>query len=584
MAKNSVLVPVLAGILGVAVVGSGIGYYVVSNNDSAEVSDKEKDGEKKDKKSGNSAVLSVDEVAKNIESQIDRAQKITNGELETGYKGEISYTAPTSGDVASMGIKSVTVGVEAKQKDKMSGMDYTVAYDSKNVLTLDMVVDNESETAYVKIPELSDAYLYGTADEIETFMNESLLGSSSSLYSANPDMSSSFSGDLDDYDLDAEDAFEASAYTDAGAMSVTSAAATNTAPDLDALGSIDYGALFEDLASYADTVKENAPAAADAEDYTVTSGEESITLTTKRYTVTADDAKKIADAVIAKAKADETLKEFFTSAGATEADYNSMFDSFSTEEITGDDVLTVDVYYNGEEVQGINMYDAAEQEQNKIYMVMASDNEKMIVDGSFTEDGTEEMDASGLITIKDKVMNGSVSFSAPNENMSYTITYNGLTATDDAVNGSISVAGSAEGSDFDMTMTLDCKGEDSDITITGSTAGSDIGTVNMKIQQTDASDISIPTGTGYKFTDEAELQKYTEGCDIEGWMATLKDALGEELYNSLFGASGTGTDMSSGMTGYDDDYGYDEDDWSDWQDIDDLEDHDDDHDDLTLGA
>ena len=72
----------------------------------------------------------------------------------------------------------------------------------------------------------------------------------------------------------------------------------------------------------------------------------------------------------------------------------------------------------------------------------------------------------------------------------------------------------------------------------------------MKVtsSKTEASDVEMPGADSkvYNALDENELNEYLQGCDLEGFQTKMKDALGEEMYNSLFGAAAGG--------GYGDDY------------------------------
>lgn len=71
MVKNKVLTPVLAGVLGLSIVGSGLGYYFV-NKDS-------NDG----KTEGGKAKLT--QVADNINNTLGTAEKAIKGELDFAY-------------------------------------------------------------------------------------------------------------------------------------------------------------------------------------------------------------------------------------------------------------------------------------------------------------------------------------------------------------------------------------------------------------------------------------------------------------------------------------------------------------------
>ena len=495
MLKKSVLTPVLSGVLAVTVVGSGVGYYNVF------VKDKGADTEevKKSAKNGKTAVLTVDEAAKTLGTTLEKAQEVAKGTTDTGYKATVGYSAPSDGEIGQLGLKDIAVSAEAKQKDKMTGLDYIISYDSSDVLPLNVVYDNDSQTAYIKIPELSDAYLTGTVDQINEMM-----GSSLDSYTSMAGMDNPLSGDA----------------------------------DLSALENYDFAALMEDLLSYADTVKENVPEAKDGENYTVEKDGVSIELTTKSYTVTTEDAKKVADAVIAKGKADSTLKDLFTQMGVSDSDYESIWDELDMSDAE-DETVNIDVYYKVGNVAG---FKAVNSDGEEMRCIAASDEKNVIIDCdlSSVEDSTFVM--SGLVTYENDTLDGSINVDAADMNM--VINYNSVKVTEDSANGTMTISASQGGEAvMDMSCTLDVSGNQGTITYTGSAEGQSIGTITVKVEETNASDISVPTGTMYNFTNEEELRKYADGCDVEGWQNKLKTALGDELFNQIFGSS-----MSSGSS------------------------------------
>lgn len=533
MIKKSFLTPVLAGVLAVTVVGSGVGYYfefVKDNGGKAE-----KDGGKDGK---SNASLTIDQAASNIEDQLDKVQQIAKGDLEGGYSMEVSYTP--GADVPD--VKAVAMSVEAKQKDKLSAMDYSIKYDSQNVVSLNVVYDNENETAYVKAPELSDAYVTATMADVESAMKD--------VYG------------LDSYGADAS--------------------ATTDTPNVDALENIDFDALFTDIESYGDTIKENAPAATDGANRKVEQGGKSVELTTKAYTVTYDDFVKVINAISDKWKSDETMKSFMVdSLGADEEEYNNMWDSMLEESTEGtDETINLEIYYNGDEIQGIGMKNPEEGgEPEEVYAICAATDDAYIVDWSFMEEDGTGMTAAGALTLDGDTLDGSISVVSYSEDYSsydyenpdgelpimqetVTFTCDQLTATDDSLTGTMKITAD----DGEMVYTFNNSGDNFDMSFSMKADGEDFGTFNMKGQTTDASDITIPTGTMYNAADENELNSYLEGCDVEGWQASVKEILGEELYNEIFGSEvedygdyDFSQDYGGGVGDYDfDDYDFDD--------------------------
>lgn len=288
--------------------------------------------------------------------------------------------------------------------------------------------------------------------------------------------------------------------------------------------------------SYGDTVKDNMPEAADGDNYTVTKDDVSIELTTKSYTITTEDAKKVAAAVVEKGKNDGTLKDFMGQVGVSDSDYDSMWDELNLDD-ADEESITLDLYYKGDDIAG---FKATNSDGEALHMIVASDETHVIVDCDMSSVDDSTFLMSGLVTYTDDTLNGSINtnFDSDGSKMDMTISYNDLKITDDSAKGTITASASQDGeSMMDMTVAIDISGNTGSISYGGNVEGQDIGTLTVKVEETNASDITVPTGTMYNFTNEEDLQKYSETCDIEGWQSKLKDALGDELYSSLFGSS-----------------------------------------------
>lgn len=518
MMKKSYLTPVLSGVLAVTVIGSGAAYYLEFVKDGGSA---DKDGGK----NNGGTSITIDEAAANIEEQLDKAQKIAKGEYDGAYKAEITYSP--SADVSSQigaTVGDVSLSVEAKQKDKLTGIDYALNYNAQTVISANMVYDNAAETVYIQIPEFSDAYLTGTLDEI-TQMMESSSGSA-----------------YNDYDF--SDAYETSAFT-ADSMAYA---------EIEALSDIDFDALIADLETYADTIKENAPAATDGENKIGEVDGVSYELTTKTYTITEADAYKICNAVADKGRTDETLKSSFISMGMTESDYNEFWDEMVDGiDPDGDDTAVVEVYYNGEDVAGWRAYD----DDDNIQMINYATDSQLIVDWDITDSGEQFMSAKGVVNIDGDTINGKINMNINDDYGTATkaeISYDNLKASDDAVSGGMTITMWEDDTEVaKMVYTLNNTSDSCDMSVSMSAEGIDLGTVKLTMQETDASDITVPTGTMYNITDESQLEQYAAGMDAAGWSESLKTILGDELYEVLFG-----------VVTYDDDYDFDDYDFDDY--------------------
>ena len=118
MVKSKILTPVLAGVLGVTVVGSGVGYYFTRNDSSNEI----KNGSK------------LSQVANNFNSTINNAEKALTGEIDFAYNADATVTFGEGfTSISGMELKPIQVVTNTKQKGGNTGADFNLKYDGKNL-------------------------------------------------------------------------------------------------------------------------------------------------------------------------------------------------------------------------------------------------------------------------------------------------------------------------------------------------------------------------------------------------------------------------------------------------------------------
>lgn len=485
------------------------------SDETAPEAEKETDDEVKtedkeeDVKSGE---LNIGEAADNVAAKLDEVKKAANGELEGGYAASMTYTP--SGDITAEvpGLKPITVSFDAKQKDKLTGINYSVEFDSKPVVSLQMVADSANETGYVVIPELSDGVLTASADDIRELVNKNVQAPMAAIQ---------------------------------GAEGQEGAAVESPEFDVEALGNIDYEALGEDLASYVDTIKENFPEPTDGGEYSLSAENVTIPLTIKSYKLTSDDKEKLVTAVTDKLKADSQLKDIFKACGVDDAKYNEIWDSsVSGTDTSGD--TEFDVYYNGEVPAGIAVKDSNGAVAN--YAVFASDDSHIIIDcdlGSQVEEAT----CKGVLNYVDNTINGTIKVHSKTQysEANGTVEYKDLYSAEDAVRGDMIMTVEQDGAEqAKIAMSFDVNEDGGKITEKISAQGKDAGALDMTLQKTDASDIKIPDGKAYKAVNDEEMQAYLESCDVEAFKAKIKEAVGEELFDKMFPQAAEQSDSSAG--------------------------------------
>ena len=154
MVKNKVLTPVLAGVLGLSIVGSGLGYYFV-NKDS-------NDG----KTEGGKAKLT--QVADNINNTLGTAEKAIKGELDFAYNATATVSFGEGfTEQAGVSLQPISVTTVTKQKGSNTAADVSLTYGGNNLVSANAVYSRDNKSAYVQIPELSDAYLMVNVDSLK---------------------------------------------------------------------------------------------------------------------------------------------------------------------------------------------------------------------------------------------------------------------------------------------------------------------------------------------------------------------------------------------------------------------------------
>ncbi len=505
MLKKSLLTPILSGVLAVTVIGSGV-FYVLNN----------KDTEKEEKKGGKT---SISKMTSNISDTIEFADKAAKGELDFGYNANIEFTLGDS-LTQSMGynLKPFSMETVTKQKGKKTASDIKLKYDAKDIISFNSVLDNETGDTYIRVPELSDAYILGTADELQEMLGYSTYGS--------------FGG------------------------SVTGMATSSASPDaiLDVFKDIDYDALFADIEEYESILTENAPEPVDGEKIKGEISGHSYSFTTKSYEVTGEVAYNILTASVEKLKGDEIIKQIALDTGITEADYIASLDELVADAPTDDEkkevLANVDVYYDGDVATGFLINSDDLGLDNYKVITVASDDVTAI-DMDITIDESNSCKAVGAFETKKGKTNGSVDYDVNIEGAAATakISLTDIEEQGDFFSGAVKyeIKMDQDGTTINPVIELvsNSASDKLDLSLNVSNSGENYFNLGITGEETDASDITIPTGDIYKM-DDAGMESYMSKCDFNKVMDNLKSALGDELYNDLFGSD------VSGSTGYDD--------------------------------
>ena len=151
-------------------------------------------GENEDKKpaenlSAKEMLLDVFETATNSNSFAGIFSGKANAASKSDAKIEFGKGVT---DALGTEVKPLSLSSETKLKGSKAGTDIVVTYDDKDLVSLNGVYDNDSKTIYLRVPELSDAYLSASSKDFDKFKDllinsenfSSLTGNFFSLFSS----------------------------------------------------------------------------------------------------------------------------------------------------------------------------------------------------------------------------------------------------------------------------------------------------------------------------------------------------------------------------------------------------------------
>jgi hypothetical protein len=526
MVKKNVLTPVLAGVLGVAVVGSGVGYFVLNKN-----ADKENEKTKSNSTVVVSPKLSV--MAENISNTLDRAASIAKGDVDYAYEGSFNVSfGPALTKEMPTAPKDFGMTVSSKQKDGNESGDIVLTYGGEKVVTVNQIYSREnSEDMYVRVPELSEAYIKVNKDEAEKYVTDSV------------------GVDLSEY--------------------------AKTAESID----FDVEAFEADIKDYEKVVKDNFP---EAKEEGKKSGDiDGLTYeyTSKSYDLTAADAQKVAKAVLEKAKGDENFKKLYEqgvdAANQSMAKYGEESSTPSYEEAIDKMLEEVNGDINGESSVVLETYENSNgeftgfllkpnDEDGELKLITVSNENAEGMDMTFDSGDGDSYTAYGALKSENDTVNGGYTISVSEggeESVKVVYTVTDMKNVGDNFAGTLrvdlNVNDGSEANSGWMEVKSNSTADDVDVSFDFGFNGENALTMTMTSKKTEASDVDKISSDAkvYNALDEEQMNEYLSTCDTEGFMNKLKEALGDEMYNSIMGSSSSS--YSSSQIDDDDDFDWD---------------------------
>lgn len=496
--KKSIMAALLAGVMTVSVVTAGCG----KNDDEKDKSEK-----------------SIKEVTHSISDTLEQAEKAMKGELEFAYDANMNITfGSVLGNMVGAEIKPIDITTSTKQKGKKTAADMAFKYDSQTLVSVNSVYDHKDEKVFIQVPELNESYLTGTKDDV-----------------------------LNIYDADgiADDTESSSPLS----LNVHTGLSKNS---LNTLKDIDFEKLEDDAESYVDLIKEKAPEPKDGEKISGEIDGHKYTYDTKTYEIKGEDVKTISAAVVDKAKSDTFVKDIVLSMGVTEEEYNSTLDSAKaetdamSEEEAKEKLFEFDAYYDGDDLMGIKMN--IEEANVDVNYIIIDDDDVMAMDYSVKCPDVEITVKGSAVKNDDDKINGELNYDMTIDDVkcAFKATLTDVAENDGVFTGTVTYDYNIDQDGTTISpivvLTSNSTKDKMDLSFAVSMNDTEYFTVKMTGEETDASDITLPTGTLYSLTNEKDLESYEASCDFNGFSQHVESVLGSDLINAFAAGSMSNTE------------------------------------------
>lgn len=524
MSKRIVLTKLFSGASALTVAVSGVSAAsLLSVNASNEVSS------------------AVQDTMESLSVMFDSISSVMEGNSEFAYNANLNLKLSET----EFEVKPIDVSAVIQQKNRKTSADLNVMYDSKSAVTLNAVYDHENEIAYLKVPEINNAYLSVKEDELYNF-GELI----NALFPSDDDYENDYNYD-DDYnysdDSQNDDSFNDSDYEDIGYEDL------NIENILSILENVDLEALEQDIADYLELI-ETKVTCVDGEPLTGSINNYDYSLASKVYNITGQDFQNIVNAVTDKAKNDSLLKSIAGQLGLTENDYLEMINEI-VEEVNDmrpselAEKIVITVYLDGENVVGFGVKDS-ETEKRDIIIV----NESFIGIDQFYADEYNKTSFNGGLSVNGNKIKGSfndVTSYADNTYTSEKTTLENVSFDNGVLTGVIKIENEdnlyeEEGvNKSTKIITSNSTSDKLDITLTQSDNGKETLSMTLTGEKTVPTDIQIPTENVYSMGNIQDIAEFAASSDLDGFMMNLKNVLGDELFELLFGEMSFDPDIDS---------------------------------------
>lgn len=458
-----------------------------------------------------SAKTAVEAVGNTLSTVKDMA----TGEIDKAYSGSITvgFGKPVAQAMGVDRLGDIKLSSDTKAKAGDLSATLSLGYDGNDIISAEIIREEETGRVFIGSPELNDGYLYLDSADLEALADE---------------MGEEMDIDLGSLEQDG----------------------TNALAKLDSID-IDEEALEESLDGYLKIVEDKLPDTKDGEKVSGEIDGIKYTLDTKKMDVSGGDVNSILTAICEKAKTDDALlslidqfAEISGEASLKEEFINEINAALEEGFITGEDadeVASFDIYYNDGEFSGIGFANP-DNPSDRMEVIWYVNGDECCGMYSLTE---SESGSTQLIKGSAKIDDGAtdVNISVDIEELSMSFSIDDLKIVDEesgAFTGDIAFTYAMSGDEstsFEVTLKSESTSKKLDLSGSVKVNGEEYITVDVVGKETKATDMKIPSGKLYKLTDDEQTEQYLESIDSEKLMSTVKDALGDELYTALFNSS-----------------------------------------------
>ena len=538
MIKNKVLTPVLAGVLGVSVIGSGVGYYFVN-----------KDGKNgvKPEETMDSIKFSLAKVEETIDNTVTDVEKAVKGELDYAYDsnlkisfgdGAFKNTTTTGSQMAAASVKPIEINTRVMQKGQNSEAEISFAYNNVSVATLETVYAKDSKTAYFRIPELSSSYIKATEEDLKKLFEDTAKKYTNKYQNRTQTVPGTTDGKRSETGKNIT--------ADIVRPDLKNITKDLGLPDLSA---VDSKKLEEKLKSYAELVKSKIPAKKDNGTVSGDIDGNAYSYKVQTYSINGKQAQEIITAVLDKMASDEDLKKYYEDFAAKAKKTSSIKKSYAefiaelkkkavVNEKDLNKAAVFDIYYDGEDVSGFALsFDG----KNLLKAVLVSKNDLNAVDISMhDENGKELLTVKGSAKLNDGKIDGTYNFKAyfeKNVSLTGSVKLDKVVIKDDFFSGTAKFdvqSNNASGKNQSFSISISGKStkDNKDLTFSIDANNKNVMKIEFTQNKTDATDVEIPTG---KIFTVDQLEQYKATCDFN----TLKNNITKAIGVDIFGALGT---------------------------------------------